>query len=81
MSYKRDNIKEPIKIKKILLVTLLQEEYANYHFREQVTQKGIVFDYKIHHGVASTTNAIKLIEVLGYEQSIIEKANRLVSLI
>lgn len=71
MSYKRDNIKEPIKIKKILLVTLLQEGYANYHFREQVTQKGIAFDYKIYKVVRGIRN----------EKSIVEKANRLVSLI
>lgn len=73
MSYKRDNIKEPIKIKKILLVTLLQEGYANYHFREQVTQKGIAFDYKIYDGVVSTINTIKLLEVLGMRKVLLRK--------
>lgn len=71
MSYKRDNIKEPIQIKKILLVTLLQEGYVNYRFREQVTQKGIVFNYKIY----------KVARGISDEKSIVEKANRLVSLI
>lgn len=61
------------------LPNLLKEDLKNYHFREYVTEKGVEFDYKIHEGVASTTNAIKLLEVLGYDSSIIEEANKLAS--
>lgn len=58
---------------------LLKGGYRNYHFREDVTEKGVEFDYKIHEGIASTTNAIKLLEVLGYDHVIIKEANKLVS--
>lgn len=58
---------------------LLKNGYKNYHFREDVTEKGVEFDYKIHEGIASTTNAIKLLEVLGYDPIIIKEANKLAS--
>lgn len=58
----------------IELTELLKNEYENYHFREDVLDEGIVFDYKIHSGPSKTRNAIKLLEHLGYEKEIVENS-------
>jgi len=62
----------------IELTRLLSHD--NYHFREQVTDKNIVFDYKLKEGATTTKNAIKLIEVMGFNYEIVEHANELVKL-
>lgn len=63
----------------IELTRLLKESYKNYHFCEQIDQSGISFDYKIYEGPSSTRNAIKLLEVMAYEETITNEANQLAS--
>lgn len=58
----------------IELTVILEELYDNYHFRENITDNGITFDYKIHNGRTTTRNAIKLLEFLDYPQEIITDA-------
>lgn len=58
----------------IELTDLLQNEYDNYHFSEEVRDGDVVFDYKLQSGRATTRNAIRLLELLGYDREIIEKA-------
>ena len=48
--------------------------YRNYHFCEQVTDDGIMFDYKLKKGPTTTRNAIKLLEVMGFDGEIVERA-------
>ncbi|MCR5515963.1 MAG: hypothetical protein K6F41_05835 [Lachnospira sp.] len=57
------------------LTTLLEKEYENYHFRENVTDDEVLFDYKLHKGPATTRNAIKLLSVLGFDKEIVDKSN------
>lgn len=61
----------------IELTEIASHVYANYHFRESIENGEVRFDYTIHPGPSNTRNAIKLLEVLGYPQSITEKANAL----
>ena len=61
----------------IELTQMLADRYANYHFREQIEDQAITFDYKLHEGPSTTRNAIKLLELMGYEETIIKKANQL----
>lgn len=63
----------------IELTRLLKASYKNYHFCEQIDQSGISFDYKIYEGPSSTRNAIKLLEVMAYEETITNEANQLAS--
>lgn len=56
------------------LSTDLQEEYHNFHFREEMSKDGLIFDYKLHSGISSTRNAIALLGFLGYPDNIVEKA-------
>ena len=59
----------------IELTELLQEDYDNYHFEEDVRDGDVFFNYKLKQGKASTRNAIKLLELMGYDRDIIEKAS------
>lgn len=61
----------------IELTEIASHVYTNYHFRESIENGEVRFDYTIHAGPSNTRNAIKLLEVLGYPQSITEKANGL----
>lgn len=60
----------------IELTELLKETYDNYHFEENIIHGDIFFPYTIMHGAARTRNAIKLLEIMGYDKSVIEKAYR-----
>lgn len=59
----------------IELTELLQDDYANYHFEEDVAEGDVVFNYKLKKGKATTRNAIKLLELMGYDENVIEKAS------
>ena len=61
----------------IELTELLEKEYANYHFQEQVEKGDISFPYQLMPGRAQTRNAIRLLAIMGYEEEIIERADRL----
>lgn len=58
----------------IELTYLLEEKYDNHHFSEQVTDGEVLFDYQLRKGRATSRNAIKLLEVMGYEPEIIRRA-------
>ena len=60
----------------IELTELLQETYDNYHFEETIEKDDIIFNYRLMKGKARTRNAIKLLGILGYEEGIIQKANK-----
>lgn len=60
----------------IELTELLQYDYDNYHFSEEVRDGDVVFDYKLQSGRATTRNAIRLLELMGYHREIIDKAQR-----
>ncbi|MFC2092571.1 hypothetical protein ACFLSV_01600 [Bacteroidota bacterium] len=38
---------------------------TNYHFREEIINEKMVFDYKLHPGPCPTTNAIKVMQLAG----------------
>ena len=61
----------------IELTALLKDEYDVYHFEGDVTDNDVHFDYKLKEGPATTRNAIKLLGVLGYDESIVEDAQRM----
>ena len=49
--------------------------YTPYYFTENVTKEDLSFDYKIHPGITSTRNAVKILEYLHYDSALIEKIN------
>ncbi len=58
----------------IELTRLLEEAYANYHFEETIQGDDISFSYLLQTGRAKSRNAIRLLGMLGFEESIIENA-------
>ncbi|MDO5573042.1 MAG: hypothetical protein Q4G60_03575 [bacterium] len=60
----------------IELTQLLEQQYSNYHFQEEIEENDIHFNYQLFQGRATTRNAIKLLSVIGYDSEIIEAAER-----
>ena len=58
----------------IELTELLRNDFGNYHFEEDVADGDVVFNYKLKEGKATTRNAIRLLELMGYDKEVIEKA-------
>ncbi len=48
--------------------------YENYYFCEKLDESDIIFDYKIHRGICRSSNAIKLLKVIGFSEDIVNKA-------
>ena len=61
----------------IELTSLLKETYEMYHFEGDVTDNDVKFDYKLKDGPATTRNAIMLLKVLGYDENIVENAQKM----
>lgn len=60
----------------IELTELLREDFDNYHFEEDVRDGDISFNYRLQAGKASGRNAIRLLELLGYDAGITDRASR-----
>ena len=58
----------------IELTELLGNQYDNYHFEEDVRGGDVYFNYRLMSGRATTRNAIRLLELMGFDHGIIEKA-------
>ena len=61
----------------IELTVMLEDCYRNVHFEETVTEDDVTFDYRIKEGAARTRNAIKLLKVNGFPESVISAAEQL----
>ncbi len=59
----------------IELTRLLDGVYANYHFEEQVEENDVWFSYKLEKGPAGTRNAIRLLRIMGYDETITSGAS------
>lgn len=60
------------------LTDILSASYQNFHFRETMTETGLHFDYKLHPGKSNSKNAIALLKYVGYPESIVDGANKLI---
>ena len=58
------------------LTNMLKRYYSNYHFEEHVDEDKVLFDYKLRKGPANTRNAIKLLNMIGYDKVITYRAER-----
>ncbi len=59
----------------IELTHLLEQDYDNCHFEEEVQHGDVLFSYRLLEGRAHTRNAIKLLEIIGFSKEIIRKAD------
>ena len=49
-------------------------QYENYHFRSQIKNETIAFDYHLYEGVCQSSNAVELLAYMKYPQAIVDKA-------
>lgn len=61
----------------IELTDLLKSDFDNYHFEEVVSNQDIYFPYTLHSGKATSRNAIRLLEFIGYDDMIIKDADKM----
>ncbi|MCR5656206.1 MAG: hypothetical protein K6G06_01975 [Butyrivibrio sp.] len=59
------------------LSKVLDKNYDIYHFEGVMENDDVVFDYKIKEGGAGARNAIKLLKTIGYDESIVEEAEKM----
>jgi len=62
----------------IELQDLLENNFKMFHFSEQVENDNFFFNYKIKAGPCSSGNAIKLLEIMKYPESITKEATSIV---
>lgn len=58
----------------IEMTELLKDCYDNYHFEEVIRDGDISFPYELLPGRAGTRNAIRLLDLMGYDKEITERA-------
>jgi len=58
----------------IELTDILKNHYINYHFQERIVDNEVIFDYKLYKDKTKSRNAIKLLEIMGYDKKIIDDA-------
>lgn len=63
----------------IELTVLLQNEYHNYHFAEEVKNGEVIFPYQLREGRVRSRNAIRLLAGMGYDKKITELAEKMAS--
>ena len=58
------------------LTKMMEDKVRNIHFKEDIIDNKVVFTYKLQEGPSNTRNAIKLLEVMGFPEDIVEMANK-----
>lgn len=58
----------------IELSYILQDDFDNYHFEEEIKDHDVIFNYILQKGRATTRNAIRLLEMIGYDKQIVQEA-------
>ena len=48
----------------------------NYHFEEEIEGNQVIFNYLLKEGMATTRNAIRLLDMLGYEKEVVKEASQ-----
>ena len=56
------------------LCSIVGDIYTNYHFEEIIKENDISFPYRLCEGKANSRNAIKLLEIMGYDSDIVDAA-------
>ncbi|RFM27955.1 MutS-related protein [Deminuibacter soli] len=59
------------------LARLLKEEYNLYHFEEIIRDNQLVFDHVLKTGPLTRSNAIRLLQLNGYPESVVQEAQQI----
>ena len=63
----------------IELTKILADIYDNYHFSEKFENDTIEFDYLLKAGASHSTNAIRLLQYMGFDRRVVEEALAIIS--
>ena len=58
----------------IELTYMLEDTFENYHFTEEISENDVVFHYELLNGRADSRNAINLLKIIGYDETIVKRA-------
>lgn len=58
----------------IELTYILEDNFTNCHFEEEIENDEVQFSYLLHEGRATSRNAIKLLGLMGFDKSIVDAA-------
>lgn len=58
-------------------LTQLLSDYQQFHFREEMTENGMVFPYRLMDGPSTTRNAIRLLEQMDFPETVTQRADNL----
>lgn len=75
-SLKKENVLAFAATHDIELSYILDHDYTNWHFEEEVGEHDVIFSYLLKEGRATTRNAIKLLEVMNYDPDIVKGARK-----
>lgn len=70
----KNNVLSIIATHDLDLADKLKDKYSLFHFTDNVAKDGLHFDYTMKEGIATTVNAIKLLEYLDYPAEITDRA-------
>lgn len=59
------------------LTEMLHNYFDCFHFKEYINGKKMMFEYKIYPGPSKSTNAIRLLEYMGFPAQIVEEAEKI----
>ena len=59
------------------LTYILDELYDNYHFDSEIKDNDILFTYKLIQGRSKTRNALQLLRLIGYDDTIVSDAEEM----
>ena len=48
-----------------------------FHFREEIADRRLTFDYRLHPGVPAGHNALRILELYGYPPEVVAQARRI----
>lgn len=60
----------------IELTYILEDLYQNYHFEEEIRDNQVIFSYLLREGRATSRNAIRLLELIGYDSRLVQEAQK-----
>ena len=59
------------------LARLLEGEWANYHFDEQLEDGDVAFSYRLKPGPSDTRNAVRLLGSMGFDPAVVSAADEM----
>ncbi|WP_046745636.1 MutS-related protein [Kordia zhangzhouensis] len=73
-AFAKNNNKILVSTHDIELTDMLSDTYELYHFSETIQDATVGFDYKLKEGRLTTRNAIRILEINDYPESIVQEA-------